>query len=139
MLTKPGRLLNDPALIKAIITKRDSSIDWLAKSTDFFQISDQGILLTTLIVKLGDKASIETWNQSILTNKDVLGDVWLRTQNLPGGKQLMATWRDKETGVIHTDSVSQVSQLADMDFNLSFDERLLESLSYDYRSPADLL
>ena len=36
MLKKPGRLLNDPALIKAIITKRDSSIDWLAKSTDFF-------------------------------------------------------------------------------------------------------
>ncbi len=139
VLTKPGRLLNDSALIKAIISKQDASVEWLLKSTEFFQVSDQGVLLSTLIVKPGDKASIQTLNQSSLTNKTVLGDVWLRTQSVPGGKQLMATWRDKETGIVHMDQVTQVANVRDMDFRLSFDAKLMESLSYDYRSPTDLL
>jgi hypothetical protein len=87
VLTKPGRLLNDSALIKAIISKQDASIEWLLKSTEFFQVSDQGVLLSTLIVKPGNEASIQTLNQSSLTNKTVLGDIWLRTQSVPGGKQ----------------------------------------------------
>ena len=139
VLSKPGRLLNDSALIKAIISKQDASVEWLLKSTEFFQVSDQGVLLSTLIVKPGNKASIQTLNQSSLTNKTVLGDVWLRTQSVPGGKQLMATWRDKETGIVRMDQVTQVANVPDMDFRLSFDAKLMESISYDYRSPTDLL
>ena len=44
-----------------------------------------------------------------------------------------------ETGIVHADPVKSVSQLEDIDFSLSFDERLMESLSYEYHSPTDLL
>ncbi|WP_236191687.1 hypothetical protein [Pseudomonas pharyngis] len=139
MLAKPGRLLKEPELIKNIITKKGDSIDWLTKSTDFFQLSDQGNLLTTMIVTLGENSSIETQGNFKLTVTNVLGDIWLRTQNLPGGKQLVATWRDSNTGIIHTESVRSASQLVVMNFRLSFDEKLFESLTYDYRSPTDFL
>jgi hypothetical protein len=139
MLAKPGRLLKNQDLIKAIIFKNGSGVESLLKSTQFFQISDQGILLTTLIVKLNNNAGIGTENKKLLTKENVLGNVWLRVQSVPGGKQLVATWRDIQTGIVHMEPVSSVSELGDMEFSLSFDEKLLESLSYDYHSPTDIL
>lgn len=139
LLRNPGRLLKDSELIKAVITSRPLTIDWLTKSTNFFQVADQGYFLTTLIVVPNANTVIETQNHTYLSGKSVLGDIWLRTQVSPGGKELMATWRDKETGVVYVDRVIGLTDLADCDYHLSFDEKLLESLSYEYRSPTDSL
>lgn len=138
MLEKPGRLLKSSSLVKAVISKSDS-LDWVLKSTNFFQVSDQGVLLATLNVTLGDKSSIETQNNSRLSNENVLDFIWLRVQNYPGGSQLIATWRDRNTGVVQIDPVTKFNELEDMSFQISFDEKLLESLSYDYHSPTDRL
>ncbi|RMS64556.1 hypothetical protein ALP63_02030 [Pseudomonas syringae pv. aceris] len=139
MMAKPGRLLKNQDLIKSVILKNGDDVASLLKSAQFFQISDQETLLTTLIVRLNDKACIETESKALLTETNVSGDVWLRVQSVPGGKQLIATWRDPETGIVHADPVNSVSHLGNMRFSLSFDEKLMESLSYDYHSPTDLL
>ncbi|WZB76171.1 hypothetical protein WJ972_10000 [Achromobacter insuavis] len=124
--------------MKAVIAK-SSSLDWVLKSTNFFQISDQGVLLTTLNVTLGDQSSIETQNNSRLSNDNVLDSIWLRVKNYPGGSQLIVTWRDRNTGIVQIDPVTKFNELEDMSFQISFDEKLLESLSYDYHSLTDRL
>ncbi|WP_414156425.1 hypothetical protein [Pseudomonas sp. BNK-30] len=138
VLVKPGRLLKSSDLVKAVVTKNDS-VDWVKKSTDFFQVSDQGVLLSTLTVAFGGKSGIEMQNGSRLSSDNVIDSVWLRVQNFPGGNALVATWRDKNTGVVHQDPVREFNDIKDMNFRLSFDEKLLESLSYEYHSPTDRL
>jgi hypothetical protein len=66
-------LLSDSALVKAIIRKKEDSVEWLSKSADFFQVSDQGILLTTLVVTLVDNASIHNYEPVGLDESDRAG------------------------------------------------------------------
>ncbi len=138
-LKKPGRILKDPALVKAILTQKGDDVDWLTKGTDFFQVSDNGTLLSTLIATPGARAQIGTEDASQLTVQTVSGDIWLRTQSLPGGQQLLATWRDKTSGIVHTEKVISISNAQAFSYKISFDEKLLESLTYDYRSVTDHL
>ncbi|MDR6600220.1 ElaB/YqjD/DUF883 family membrane-anchored ribosome-binding protein [Achromobacter deleyi] len=138
-LQKPGRLFRDSALIKSIILKHGTSLAGLAKSTKFFQLSDKGILLSTLVVKPTGQSSVETQSGFILDEQNVLSEIWFRTHDVPGGIQLTATWRDKGTGVVSTDPVRRVNKIDDMNFELSFDDKVLQALSYDYRSPTDWL
>ncbi|WP_347927306.1 hypothetical protein [Pseudomonas helvetica] len=139
LLRKPATLLKSNTLIKATIASRPMTIEWLVKAIDFFQVSDEGNPLSTLILTPTPNALIQTKSHKTLSQKSIVGDIWLRTEELPDGKDLTGTWRDSETGVVHTEQIVSISGLADCDYRLSFDANLLKSLSYEYRSPIDSL
>lgn len=138
-LRKPATLLANRNLIKSTITNRQLTLEWLLAATDFFQIKDKEALLTTLILTPTEKALIETNKGSRLSKMTVEGDIWLRTKSFPGGKDLTATWRDRESGIVYTEQVLKIQNLADSKYQLSFDKDLLDSISYEYRSPDDFI
>ncbi|SFB50299.1 hypothetical protein SAMN03159488_04509 [Pseudomonas sp. NFIX10] len=137
-LVEPGRWLNEPSVIGAIIRHRPLSPDWLARVVSFFQVNDQGYELATLQLTLRDKDRLLT-QQGAVAASDVRGQVWLRVETVPGGHRLSATWRDANTGRISASVIESPQRLPNSLFQLSFDPQLLKSLTYQTRVYEDYL
>lgn len=128
-LVEPGRWLNDPRVVGAIIRHQPLSHDWLARVVTFFQVNDQGYELATLQLTLRDEDRLLTQQGDIGAN-DVRGQVWLRVEAVPGGHRLSATWRDANSGRISASVIEAPQRLPKSVFQLSFDPQLLKSLTY---------
>ncbi|KIY42140.1 hypothetical protein TZ03_02330 [Pseudomonas sp. 10-1B] len=137
-LVEPGRWLNEPRVIGAIIRHQPLSPDWLARVVSFFQVNDQGYELATLQLTLRDEDRLLT-QQGALGASDVRGQVWLRVETVPGGHRLSATWRDANTGRISVSGIESPQRLPTSVFQLSFDPQLLKSLTYQMRVYEDYL
>lgn len=137
-LVEPGRWLNEPRVIGAIIRHRPLSPDWLARVVSFFQVNDQGYELATLQLTLRDQDRLLT-QQGAVGASDVRGQVWLRVETVPGGHRLNATWRDATTGRISASVIESPQRLQNSLFQLSFDPQLLKSLTYQMRVYEDYL
>ena len=137
-LVEPGRWLNEPRVIGAIIQQRPLSLDWLARIVSFFQVDDHGYELATLQLTLRDTDRLMT-QQGAVGAGDVRGQVWLRVETVPGGHRLSATWRNASTGRISTSVIESPQRLPKSIFQLSFDPQLLKSLTYQMRTYEDYL
>jgi hypothetical protein len=137
-LIEPGRWLNEPLVIGAIIQYRPLSPDWLTRVVSFFQVNDHGYELATLQLTLRDGDRLLT-QQGAVGVSDVRGQVWLRVETVPGGQRLSATWRDANTGRILKSVIESPQRLPNSLFQLSFDPQLLKSLTYQMRDYEDYL
>lgn len=137
-LVEPGRWLNEPRVVDAIVRHRPLSPDWLTKVVSFFQVEDHGYELATLQLTLRGKDRLLT-QQGAVGPTDVRGEVWLRTETVPGGHRLSATWRDANTGRISASVIESSQRLPESLFQLSFDPQLLKSLTYLTRDYEDYL
>lgn len=137
-LIEPGRWLNEPRVIDAIVRHQSLSADWLAKMVSFFQIEDHGYDLATLQLILRGEDRLLT-QQGAIGMSDVRGQVWLRVETVPGGHRLSATWRDANTGQISTSVIDSPQHLPMSFFQLSFDAQLLKNLTYQMRIYDDYL
>ncbi|WP_447591309.1 hypothetical protein [Aquipseudomonas campi] len=138
-ISKPTTLFEDEKLISATINTKSLDLEWLTTAVDFFQIDDQGRLLTTVIMTPNITTEIVTKQKMLITGTVADGNIWLRTENFPGGKELTATWRDRSSGLVHTAQIESVKESVRSSYKLSFDKKLLETITYTYRSPEDYL
>jgi len=137
-LAEAGRWLNDPLVIGAIVRHRPLSPDWLSTVVSFFQVEDQGYELATLQLSLRGKDRLLT-QQGAVGASDARGKVWLRVEAVPGGRRLIATWRDANSGRILASVIESPQLLPQSLFQLSFDPKLLKSLTYQSRNYEDFL
>jgi hypothetical protein len=130
-LENPRELLSDTNFINSLIKLKSINIDRLSSYVEFFQVEDMGHYINTVLVSLDGKSSIEMSDSVVLDSESVSGDIWLRSNNILGVKYVEATWRDP-LGAIKTGRINKVSMLKESEFKMSFDSKIIDSISSRY-------
>lgn len=124
----PKELLSDTDFITEIISVSSHSFESFINTLNFFQIEDGEHILTSVLVSLSQKASLQLKNNQVLTTKDVSGKVWLRVVQKANETVINVTWRDK-LGEINSSQLVSANGTADSQYEVSFDSTVINDMS----------
>ncbi|KTL63268.1 hypothetical protein AA106_17580 [Photorhabdus laumondii subsp. laumondii] len=125
------KLFGNEKLVNAVIKIKPIDYQRLATMVDFFQKNDNGIWLTTLMLKPSKDMLIQFKDDSFLNAHEYLSDIWIKKEKILGKETLLAVWRDS-IGIIRSEEIKRVKSLNDTYFYVSFDKKILREYSQDY-------
>ncbi|PQQ25772.1 hypothetical protein C6H64_19165 [Photorhabdus luminescens] len=125
------KLFGNEKLVNAVIKIKPIDYQRLATMVDFFQKNDNGIWLTTLMIKPSKDMLIQFKDDSFLNTHECLSDIWIKKEKILGKETLLAVWRDS-IGIIRNEEIKRVKSLNDTYFYVSFDKKVLREYSQDY-------
>ncbi|MEI2265436.1 hypothetical protein [Erwinia sp. CGal63] len=132
-ISLPEKLLGNAALVDAIVKAQPLTADRLQKVSDFFQTTDRGTWITTLMMTPAAETQLTLTDGQKAQGDEILDSVWLRVEEKAGQPTLMASWRDK-TGKVHEGSIADIAHGQQARFHVDFDSWQLDT----YRWKPDL-
>jgi hypothetical protein len=128
-LETPNKFLSNSKFITSIVTAKKIDFEWLFKVVEFFQIKDYSYFISTLIMTPRGSTKLILMDSSTVTSKDVLDDIWLRSETIAGVNSLTLTWRDK-TGMVKDGIIKNVFDAEKSKYKISYDPKVVDELSY---------
>ena len=130
--SQPDSLLNNGPLINAIIRAEPLTVSRLQKMSDFFQTTDRGLWITTLMMKPSEQTKLKLDSGDWIRGDNVLDYIWLRVVKKAGQPSLIASWREK-TGKAHEGEVVDLTGAEKARFHVDFNRQ--QVMDYTWRDP----
>ncbi|WP_380179954.1 hypothetical protein [Kalamiella sp. sgz302252] len=125
-LSLPEKLFGNAALVDAIVKAQPLTADRLRKVSDFFQTTDRGAWITTLMMTPAAATRLTLTDGRKALGDEILDSVWLRVEEKAGQPTLIASWRDK-TGKVREGIVADIANGQQARFHVDFDSWQLDT------------
>lgn len=128
-ITQPEKLFGNAALIDAVVKAQPLNISRLQKVSDFFQTTDRGAWITTLMMTPAAETQLTLTDGQTMRGSEVLDAVWLRVEEKAGKPTLIASWREK-SGKVREGRVADIANGGQARFHVDFNSWQLSDYTW---------
>jgi len=126
---QPESLFGNAALVDAIVKAQPLTAGRLQKVSDFFQTTDRGLWVTTLMMTPAATTQLILADGRKAQGDEILDRVWLRVEEKAGQPALIASWREK-TGSVHEGIVTDIVNGEQAHFLVDFNSWQLSNYTW---------
>lgn len=126
---QPENLFGNAALVDAIVKAQPLTAGRLQKVSDFFQTTDRGLWVTTLMMTPAATTQLTLADGRKAQGDEILDRVWLRVEEKAGQPALIASWREK-TGSVHEGIVTDIVNGEQAHFLVDFNSWQLSNYTW---------